>query len=787
MGRLSTWLQRQAALLCAVLLAAWACGAAAQIRFSTDASGAPAASAQVQTPHVRAELVVHAPEGLQPGEPVWLGLLIEHAPGWHTYWKNPGDSGMATELQWQLPPGLEAGAIDWPTPRKLRIGTLANYGYEGTVLLPVPVTVAPGGVQVGEALGLGRGAAVPITLHASWLVCKLECIPEQGSFHIQVPVQGTTGLHAAGFQQAWQQRPEALAAEGSSAAAEGDRLRLRIAGLPAALQGHKLELFAETPFTLAHGARDGQEWQQHWEEGADAAAGVWIAEVPLAPDREASGASLPLVLTRMTAEEGGDWHPAGGELTQGWRVQVPVTAGWQGAARAQPSAALLQALADNQARADAGAAVATGTPVTVGWSTASAGSTVQWAWMLVLALLGGAALNLMPCVFPVLAIKALSIVRHGGDRRLQRRSALAYGAGVVVSFALLGALMLALRLAGTQLGWGFQLQSPWFVAGMALLFTLMGLALAGVFELRVWLPSALGDARPRSPLVHAALSGVLAVLIASPCTGPFMGAALGATLGLPAWAALGIFLALGLGMALPFVALVWFPDWLARLPRPGAWMEGFQRAMAFPMFATVAWLLWVLAQQVGIDGMAAWLFVLWALSFALWLWGHRPRSAALVLKGAWALVLLAPLAVLALGALRFAAATAAPPAAPQLSQAETGAGWQEWSPEVQQQALDQGLPVFVDFTASWCITCQYNKATTLADEGVLADFAAAGVRLLRADWTRQNPAITEALRALGRSGVPTYALHVPGRPVVVMAELLDRAELRTQLQALPPR
>lgn len=714
---------------------------------STDA-------AVVQTPHVRAELVAHVPDGLQAGTTAWLGLLIAHEPGWHTYWKNPGDTGLPTELQWQLPAGMTAGDIQWPAPEQFRIGDMVNYGYEGAVLLPVPLNVATPDVSEATAT---------FTLEATWLVCQLECIPESGTFRLELPRQGSSALHTAEFTTAWQAHPHSTPEARAQVQAQGQRLQWRVEGLPAALHGQPLELYVEQGFVVAHGTQPDKGWPQQWQDG------VWLADVPLSPDRDAAPAQLAAVLRPLPSNS-----PAASEAApSAWRVVADVTQPWTSALT--PLAPGLQA-----ALAQTGTEPSTAPPPL----PAPDGATSGIASILLLALLGGALLNLMPCVFPVLAIKVLGIAGQGSstDTASRRRAAWAYGAGVVLSFALMGGAILAMRALGSSLGWGFQLQSPWFVALMAVLFTLIGLSLAGVFHLSSWAPQRLAGAQPRSPLLHAFLSGVLAVLIASPCTGPFMGAALGATLGLPAPAALLVFVVLGIGMAVPFMLLVWFPTLLGYLPRPGAWMATFQKAMAFPMFATVAWLLWVLAHQTNPDSVAALLFALWGMGFALWLWSHRPGSTAVAaLNALWLLVLVAVLAITGYAWQGFHRTQSQPWLAQSHSQTDTAAiaqPWQPWSADAVTAALARQQPVFVDFTASWCITCQYNKFNALSDDAVLAAFAQQNVLLLRADWTRQDPAISAALRTLGRTGVPTYALYQPAQPPLVLTEILDRHELR---------
>lgn len=690
---------------------------------------ASAAGAVVSTEQARAELLAHAPEGVSPGQPVWVGLQIEHQPHWHTYWKNAGDSGLPTQLDWTLPPGVQVGEIAWPIPRKITLGPLVNYGYEGTVLLPVPLTITS---DFKPAL---LSNDLTVKLRASWLICRTECIPEEGEFTLKIPLKGSTALHGPAFDAALKAQPKALAARADSRIhVEGQTLKLTIAGLPANLQGRQLDAFPETTELINPSA----PWQQRWQ-GA-----LWTAELPLAPQRSASPRQLAVVLTH-----------AG----QGWRAELPVSGAWPATAAPATVSPALQAALEANAAAQAPAGSAT---------------SLTFVAALLGALLGGLILNLMPCVFPVLAIKVLSFTRHADDHRGHRLSGLAYTAGVLLSFVALGLLLLGLRAAGESLGWGFQLQNPGVVAALAALFTLIGLNLAGVFEFAHFAPSSLAAFQARHPVIDALLTGVLAVAVASPCTAPFMGASLGLAVSLPAVQALLIFAAIGLGLALPYLLVSFVPAFARLLPKPGAWMDALRKLLAFPMFATVAWLVWVLGHQNGVDGAGALLALLVAFSAVIW---------SLTLAGRLRLVLASLL--LALGA--WLSWTIGPFIVKNEAGPETaiqGERWQPWAPDRVEQLLAADQTVFVDFTAAWCVTCQYNKKTTLADAGVLADLDAKNVVTLRADWTRRDPTITAALAQLRRNGVPVYVFYKKGRAPLVLSEVLSVAEVRQALATL---
>lgn len=722
-------------MLCGVLLNV---GAWAQTWSPNAGAGQPAStsvdeSAAVVSEFSRSSLLVFAPQGVAPGQPLWIGLRIEHAPEWHSYWKNPGDSGLPTELEWQLPAGVQAGDIVWPAPKKFPLGDLANYGYEDVLLLPVPLTV---GADF-------RAERLNLEVLATWLICRKECVPEEATFRLDIPTGVSMARHAAVFDQAWAAAPQKVAGVGGSIEVSTKGLQLQVQGLPSAWRGQVLELFPETLAVIEPGAA----WQQNWQGG------TWLAEVPLSKFRQDSPSQMPLVLTadgadgvravEVTLPVSGEWP----------RVEVGTTAA---------SEALMAALAENAARAAA---------------QNNAPTITLWAALLG-ALVGGMILNLMPCVFPVLAIKVLAFSNHGQDARAHRLSGLAYTAGVVLSFVALGALLLGLRAAGEQLGWGFQLQNPWVVAGLATLFTVIGLNLAGLFEVGHVLPSKVATLQAKNPTADAFLTGVLATAVASPCTAPFMGASLGLAIALPPGQALAVFAVLGLGMALPFWVASSWPAVARALPRPGAWMNTFKQLMAFPMFATVVWLLWVLGQQSGIDGAAVLLMMLVVLSLGLWALGQSQR----VRRSVGAVALLG-LLWLSWSWGPYVALPVTDPNA-RTATAVEGVVWEPWSPEVENALREQGRPVFVDYTAAWCVTCQFNKNNALSDTAFLQAVSDRGVQLLRADWTRRDPAITAALNALGRSGVPVYVLHRPGREPLVLSEILSVSELMQALQDL---
>lgn len=704
------------------------------------------AQSVVSTPQVRAELWVHAPHGLVAGQSAWLGLSLQHQPEWHTYWKNPGDSGLPTQLEWALPPGLTTGPVAWPLPRKLPVADMTNYGFEGQALLVVPLTVGP---------QFNAGASsVDLQLKASWLVCRQECIPQEAQLRTTLAPRSSQAAHAQAFEAVLKAQPQTLKSQDMQAEVSANGLRLRMAGWPAAWQGRTLELFPELNEVVESAAERHPLARQSWQGN------VWTAELPLSAMRSTEPRRLSFLLVAQMDRE-----------RQGLRAQWDITGRW-------PALAPLPASLPNPSAGPSSVTTAppTGAPPQPGQRFQESGADLTWWSALLGAFLGGLILNLMPCVLPVLAIKALHLARADTPARLKRLEGWGYAAGVLTSMLALGGALLALKAGGQQLGWGFQLQSPWVVSALALLFTLIALNLWGQLSIERILPDRLIGLTSRHHGWNAFLTGALAVAVATPCTAPFMGASIGLALSLSGWQGLGVFMALGAGLALPLLLIMEWPALARWLPRPGPWMLSLRQALGFPMLATVVWLLWVLAQQAGIDASSALLALLLLLATGLWAL-QRPSRTARALATLLLLLWLAAATWTLTNLL---------PSEPVSTATRTDATWQSWSETRVQQHLQAGQPVFVDYTAAWCITCQVNKRTTLAQAKVQEAFTRHRVVLMQADWTRQDPAISASLASFGRSGVPVYVLHRPGRDALLLPELLTPGVVLDALNTLQP-
>jgi thiol:disulfide interchange protein/DsbC/DsbD-like thiol-disulfide interchange protein len=683
-------------------------------------SGAIAAPV-VKTEHVEAELVSEK-AAWQAGKPITLGLKLRMEPQWHTYWKNPGDSGLPTKIEWVLPAGWKAGPIQWPYPHPLPVGPLMNYGYEDEVVLLTQLTPPAN----------ASPASVPVKARAEWLVCKDICIPEKGEIDTTVTLAGSDAPGNPRMEAAVARARVSLPVDAPGwkfdSSMQNRVLVVRLTPPPGASAPQKVTFFPER-----EGLIEPAVAQKVTRDGRGVRIEMKLADPPVAGVKMVKGVAV--------ADDA--WPNTGAKA-----INVSADVG------------SLPALAG----------ATTGVSTGVGTSALAA---------LLFAFIGGILLNLMPCVFPVLGIKVMGFVEHAhGEPRAMRVQGVAFTIGVLVSFIALAAIMLSLRAAGTQLGWGFQLQSPVVVMLLAMLFFVLALNLSGVFEWGAFAQSLTSSLSAKGRYADAFVSGVLASVVATPCTAPFMGAAVGFTLTQDALSALAVFTVLGFGMALPVLALSLFPRLLRFLPRPGAWMETFKQLLAFPLYATVAWLAWVLAALDGIDAVFALLMSLVLVAMAAWFygrWAHRGgiwQPAIAILLGIVAIAVAWPGPAVAPGA-------EAPPKAGEMA-------WQPWSPEEVRRLTESGKPVFVDFTAAWCVTCQVNKRVALNNPDVVKAFAAKDLTALKADWTRQDPRITAELAALGRNAVPVYAIYPPGGGAPhLLPEVLTPSIVLDEVSRLP--
>lgn len=680
-----------------------------------------AAAQPVNTGHLTADLVSSA-QGVAPGQSVHIALRQQIQKGWHTYWRNVGDSGEATKITWALPTGWSASDFVWATPHRLPFGPLVNYGYEGEVLLPLQIT-APADARPGSTITL-RGKA-------DFLVCADICIPESADLELKLPVTAGPApadpSWGAKIARALADAPRPAGLTGAFQAADG-RVQLAIVGPP--LRGADM---ADAYFFPFSGTVIDHAKPQAIERGPD---GLTLT---MTASYDFQGPTPPKELAGVLVVAG-----KGYELTA-----VP---------GAPPAAAAGLGPPPARAAPVAGAA-------DLGLLTAAA-----------FAFLGGLILNLMPCVFPVLAMKAASLAGHGGAHGDARRQGLAFGAGVLATFLALAAGLIALRTAGSAVGWGFQLQDPPVVAALALLMLLVALNLSGVFEVGTSMQGMGSGLASRGGLAGSFFTGALAVAVAAPCTAPFMGPALGWALTQTPAAALAVFLALGLGFAAPFVAVAFVPALINRLPRPGPWMDGFKKLLAFPMYGAVAWLVWVLTVQVGSDAVPRILGAAVVLALAAWLYGVAQRRSA---AGGKPLAVGATAAVLSLVAIVGGAvwpAYVAPDAAPQAAKLDEEA----YSPERLAALQAEGRPVLVNYTAAWCVSCQVNDRVALSTKAVSEALARNNAVYLKADWTKRDAVIAAELARFGRAGVPLYLVYGAkgGEPAILPAILTSGAVVK---------
>ncbi len=675
----------------------------------------PGLTAPVDTGHVKAELI--ASGEAVPGGEVYVALRQTIAKDWHTYWRNPGDAGQATTLDWTLPAGWRAGEIVWPKPQRLPLGSLMNYGYEGQVLLPVALTV-PANAKFGETVNLKA--------EAGFLVCKDICIPEQASLTVAVKIaSGVPVPDKAAASAILKTLHEAPKPADIKAAIQFESGVLKLSATGAGLAGGnfpKAYFFAYDSTVLDHAK-------------------------PQAIERGHEGLTLTL--------------PAGYAFTK-----TPAPAQLVGVLDIGDQAFEVTAKTGPLAPSAAG----------MGAPTASTTQGMSLPLAVLFAFLGGVILNLMPCVFPILSMKAAALARHSNEASGARLQGLAYMAGVVLTFLALAGALIAAQAAGAAVGWGFQLQSAPVVASLSLVMLLTALNLSGVFEVGASLQGAAGSASlaSRSGLMGSFFTGVLAVVVAAPCTAPFMAGAIGFALTQGPVTALLVFLFLGLGLAAPFTGLAFAPGLLRKMPRPGPWMELLKQALAFPLYGAAAWLAWVFVLQAGTSALALLFAAAVATAFAAWLYGQAQKASLMGAKPRLSQGLAILSILVAIGLVVAAAKLPKPDAMAKFNAAsETELASQPFSPARVEALRAEGKPILINFTAAWCITCQVNDRAALSRPAVAEAIKATETVYMVADWTNRDATIAKALQDQGRAGVPLYLVYPVGsRAPVILPQIL---------------
>ena len=679
---------------------------------------AQAASDHLATDQLALRLIAATPT-VHAGEPVTIGIEQRIAPGWHTYWKNPGDSGFATKIEWHLPEGSVAEPTQWPVPTKFGNGEISNYGYADHAVLLSRITVPP---------AMSTDGTFPVRAHVKWLACREICIPQEGDLAIDLPVEAAGHpllKERAEIVLARSRLPQAMPLAATVArVAGGLRIALTLPDVSSPDSVSDAWFYADRSGPVAHGAR-----QEFVQDGDRVTLQLAAGEAPLKAEEPLSGV---LVLQ----------HRRGDEPEQTAYV-----------VDARPGAVMP---AVNVAPSAPGLVLA-----------------------LVLSFVGGVLLNLMPCVFPVLSIKALALFKYAdASRAAVRRQGYVYTLGVLTSFLLLGVALVAIKAGGGRIGWGLQFQAPGFVLGLAYLLFAIGLNLSGVFEIGGVGAGVGASLASRGGYVGSFFSGVLASVVATPCTAPFMGAAIGFALGQSAPILLAVLLSLGLGLAAPYLLLTHWPALQARLPRPGAWMETLRQLLAFPMYGAAVWLVWVLARQTGPTMTAVALVGGLLIAFSAWLF-RQSRSGTPAWRHAASTV--AGLAAAAAVVAGYGALESLPEEARNNAPTRDATAM-PYSRQTLDALRARGEPVLLNFTAAWCISCLVNEQVALGTREVHAVLAEQGIAYLKGDWTNQDGQIGAELARFGRSGVPLYVFYPKGvdsKPVVLPQILTPSVVIET--------
>ena len=700
------------------------------------------AQAQVEASLVAAE------QSIKPGRAITVALRLAHDKQWHSYWVNPG-TGYKTSLTWKLPPGWKASDIQWPAPQVVRdtAGTITGNGYEGVVYLPVTLT-PPADLKPGETVALSA--------EAKWLMCEEVCVPGKATLTLSLPVGAEApapdSTHGTALKTTIDALPRTLPSVTARAERSGNVITLRLTAAPgsSALPALRDPWFFSQPASIQF---DEPQTARPSSDGE-----VLVLDLAVSPQLSAPAERLTGVL-RAEGFKADDGSPLPAIL-----IDTPIEAAASPAS--QPTPTQSASPAEEPRPAD----VPRAPPVD---------SLIR---TLLLAFVGGLILNLMPCVFPVLGIKILGFVNQAGaDRRKVTLHGLAFTAGVLLSFWSLAGVLAVLRAGGNQLGWGFQLQSPGFVFALAAVMLVFALSMSGVFEFGLRATGVGAGLQSKGGLSGSFFTGVLATVVATPCSAPFLAPALGAALALPVVESFAVFTAIAIGLSLPYLLLSIFPQAVRLLPRPGAWMETFKQFMAFPLYATVGILIWVLAGQLqGNDtALLAAILGLTVIAVGVWLYGRYATFGAKPARLRFGII--GSLVLLALGTWLGWPSKPAPASSDNLT-----ITWQPWSAEAVQAAVAAGKPVYVDFTARWCFTCQTNKKVVFGSTDVLKAFRDKNVVALRADWTNEDPLITAELARWNRSAVPFNLVYLPGKPApVILPELLTPGIVLDALAGTP--
>ncbi|MGV6801028.1 MAG: protein-disulfide reductase DsbD family protein [bacterium] len=674
---------------------------------------AQTASGPVTTGHAVTELVSQK-TAIAPGETIKLALAQQLQEHWHVYWQNPGDSGLPLTLDWTLPAGFTTGDIEYPTPHRITIEPLVNFGHQGEPAFLVDLTAPTNAIP---------GTQVTITVLATWLICDDICVPEEANLSITLPIASEpAGEDMRGgylVRKALTELPVPAPYDFSWFVTEnhqGQQSPALLLPQAETFKDHRaIEFFPYQPGLIEPAG------EVHRLMTAAGPAILYKAAYEFDPNT-----NMPLEgVIALTTTDG----------RKGYKI----------------SATKIEAPAILPNTTERSAQTSPHLPVAQNFVT-----------ILLFSLLGGLILNVMPCVFPIVFLKATHLAQSAHENRATMiRHALLYTAGILTAFLSLAGLLLVLRAGGAQLGWGFHLQSPIVVAGFAFVIFAVGLNLAGLFEIGTSLQGVGQGYAARAGNSGAFFTGLLAVAVAAPCVGPLLGIPLGVALSQTTPIALLIFTMIGLGLALPYLLISIIPGLAHILPRPGPWMEIFKQLMSFALFATVIWLLWTVTLQTGSDGLVRVLIGLLLIGFAAWIFGKTQNTGPRLIG-----ILLAGISI-------FLAGLAIHDLKPSMHQTtrytNTELETVAYSAERLQQLRSQNIPVFIDFTAAWCITCQVNKTTVLNRPKVEKLFTDKGVVLMVADWTNRDPDITKALQAQGRSGVPLYLFYAPGaeKPVIL--------------------